>query len=61
MISPLLSLIVTLTNFRSKGAKNLLWAFVVFYGVTMVIPGEGADSYVSKMKTRKEVLIFFIP
>ena len=45
LISPFLVLIFSLINFQSKWSKNGLWAFVVFFGFTMVIFSEGLDSY----------------
>jgi len=43
LFSPIISLIVALRNFGSTGSKNLMWAFVVFFGFTFVI-GNQMDS-----------------
>lgn len=44
LLSPFFALVMALKNFRSSWAKNILWAFVVFYGYTFVINNEGMDS-----------------
>lgn len=44
---PFLALLFVLKNFRLSWAKNVVWAFIVFYGYTMVVSGDeqtGSDS-----------------
>src|SRR5699024_6267446 len=54
LIWPLLSLISAFRNHRSSWAKNLLWAFVAFYGLSFAIGGgnQGSDivRYVAEVK-----------
>jgi len=44
ILSPILSLFFALKNFRYASAKNIVWAFTVFYGFTFVISNEGMDA-----------------
>jgi hypothetical protein len=45
ILSPLLSLFIALKSYRTSWAKNIMWAFVVFYGLTFVISNEGMDAF----------------
>jgi hypothetical protein len=43
--NPFLSLCVSLTNYKSSAAKNIVWAGCVFYGLMFnIIPGQGTDA-----------------
>ncbi len=54
LLSPLISTILAFKYNRNKFAKNILWAFIVFYGFTFTISEEsiGSDinSYISELK-----------
>lgn len=43
-ISPVLSLLVGIRNYKASWSKNAVWLFVAFYGYTMVISNEGMDA-----------------
>lgn len=43
-LSPFLSLLLSIRNYRASWAKNGVWLFVAFYGYTMVISSEGIDA-----------------
>lgn len=57
LVFPFLTGILAIKNYRATWAKNIIWAFVVFYGFTFSIPeqvgqnGESADinRYVGKV------------
>jgi hypothetical protein len=38
--SPIISLVVALNNFKVSWSKNLVWAFVVFFGFTFVVSNQ---------------------
>jgi len=40
LFSPMLSLIVALRNFKVSWSKNLVWAFIVFFGFTFVVSNQ---------------------
>jgi hypothetical protein len=43
-LSPAVALLVSLTNMRSKAARNVTWAGCVFYGLMFnILPGQGSD------------------
>lgn len=42
-LAPVLSLGVAIRNFHAPWAKNLVWAFTVFYAYHFISPNEGAD------------------
>lgn len=42
LISPLLSVVAAIVNYRSSWAKNIVWLFTIFYSLTMVVI-EGRD------------------
>lgn len=44
LISPISSVLISLKNFRAPWVKNVLWAFVVFYGFNFVIYDEMMDA-----------------
>lgn len=44
LISPVLALWAALTRPRESWGRNVLWMFVVFYGLTLVIASEGVDA-----------------
>jgi hypothetical protein len=44
VLSPFLSLLVAIKNYKVSWAKNVVWLFVAFYGYTMVISNEGMDA-----------------
>lgn len=44
MFSPVLTVIYSLRNYKQAFAKNVIWAFTVFYGYTFIIFNEGMDS-----------------
>ena len=46
MFSPFLTLFIALQSYRTSLAKNIIWAFAIFYGVTFVISSEGIDAAV---------------
>lgn len=46
ILSPFLSLCIVFKSYRKNIAKNVLWAFVIFYGITFVVSSEGIDSFV---------------
>ncbi|MBP9096624.1 MAG: hypothetical protein KBG21_08435, partial [Ignavibacteria bacterium] len=48
--SPFLSVVFSIKNFRQPFAKNMIWAFTIFYGLTFVISDEGMDSSRYKYK-----------
>lgn len=41
---PILALIQSFKNYRSAWAKNIFWAFVIFYGATFAISSEDKNS-----------------
>jgi len=44
LIWPFLSLVTAFKNYNKPWAKNILWAFIAFYGFTFgVVPGSEAD------------------
>jgi hypothetical protein len=52
-ISPLISLVVSLTRTKSEAAKNLIWAACGFYGLMFnILPNQGTDCvrYASELK-----------
>lgn len=53
-ISPLLSTFLVLKGYRYSFAKNVLWAFILFYGFTFAIGNESESSdiirYVAQLK-----------
>lgn len=44
LISPLLAVVISMRNFKDSWAKNIIWAFIAFYGYTFVISNEGMDA-----------------
>lgn len=44
LLSPFVTFLVALRNFRSGWAKNVVWFFIVFYGFTFVISNESLDA-----------------
>lgn len=44
LVSPFFTLLVSLKNYRSPWVKNVLWAFIVFYGFNFVIYDEFMDA-----------------
>jgi len=49
LISPLLSVVAAIVNYRSGWAKNIIWLFTVFYSVTMVvIEGRDINRYIER-------------
>lgn len=45
IFSPFLTVIYSLKNYRHTFAKNVIWAFTVFYGYTFIIFNEEMDSH----------------
>lgn len=41
---PLGALMNAISNGRQPWAKNILWAFIIFFGFTFVIPNDGVDA-----------------
>lgn len=52
-LSPIASLLISLRNYRASWVKNILWAFIVFYGVNFFIYDDMMDAnrYADKLKT----------
>ncbi len=54
IVFPFFSLITAVRSFRASWAKNIVWAFVVFYGFTFAIGKESSDNdinrYVGELK-----------
>lgn len=48
MLTPLLSLFISLKNIKSSWAKNVIWAFTVFYGFTFTITEKNAKSDINR-------------
>jgi hypothetical protein len=44
VLSPIVSLFIALKTFRAPWVKNVLWAFIVFYGVNFVIYDDMMDA-----------------
>lgn len=44
LISPFLSLLLAIYNYRAEWAKNVVWFFVAFYGYSLVISNETMDA-----------------
>ncbi|MCF6351469.1 MAG: EpsG family protein [Cyclobacteriaceae bacterium] len=47
-IYPAAALVVSFSNYKSASAKNILWAFVVFFGFTFAIGKESSDSDINR-------------
>jgi hypothetical protein len=45
IFSPFLTVLYSLKNYKHSFAKNIIWAFSVFYGFTFIIFNEEMDSY----------------
>lgn len=62
MMSPFYYLIMSLKKIKSTQAKNAVWFFVFFFGVTMVIKSEGLDSYfyLSELRSMHDSKINFL-
>jgi hypothetical protein len=41
---PLGALMTAMSNARKPWAKNIIWAFIIFFGFTFVIPNDGVDA-----------------
>jgi hypothetical protein len=52
ILSPLASLVISLKNYRESWVKNVVWAFIVFYGLNFFIYDElmDANRYAEKLK-----------
>src|SRR5690606_14498900 len=52
---PLLAVFLAFRNFRAPVSKNIIWAFVIFYGFTFAIGTENSGSdivrYVAEMRS----------
>lgn len=50
VLSPIISLIIAINNYRCKWAKNVVWAFTAFYAFHFSAPNKGADinAYIKK-------------
>ncbi|MBK8852993.1 MAG: EpsG family protein [Saprospiraceae bacterium] len=46
IISPTVSLLFSLMNYKSSYVKNVVWLFIGFFGFTFVVSSEGLDSAV---------------
>ena len=44
VLNPVIALIVAIRNFRLSSAKNVVWFFVGFFGLTMVISHQNFDA-----------------
>ncbi|HEX8041745.1 MAG TPA: hypothetical protein VF490_21505 [Chryseosolibacter sp.] len=44
LLSPFLSLVMAVRNYKAAWAKNVLWLFVVFYGFTFVVSNQQIDA-----------------
>lgn len=44
LLSPVLSVVIALRNWRSASSTNIFWAFCVFYGFCLVIYSQGHDA-----------------
>jgi len=44
LLSPIVSVLISLKNFRAPWVKNIVWAFIVFYGFNFVIYDELMDA-----------------
>lgn len=44
IVSPFLTLVLCLKNFRSSWFRNLVWIFTIFYGFTFVVYGDDSDA-----------------
>lgn len=42
-LAPLLSIAVAVKNYHTPWARNLVWAFIIFYAYHFITPNEGAD------------------
>lgn len=53
ILSPIASLVISLKNYRAAWVKNVVWAFIVFYGANFFIYDEFMDAnrYAEKLKT----------
>ncbi len=55
IISPIISAYLALKHNKNKVSKNILWAFIIFYGFTFSISGESSGSditrYVAELKS----------
>ncbi len=54
-IWPLLALIYALKNIKLSWSKNIIWAFVAFYGFTMVISGD-EETGIDSLRYRKKFI-----
>jgi hypothetical protein len=52
LLSPLASLVISLKSYRESWVKNVVWAFIVFYGLNFFIYDEFMDAnrYAEKLK-----------
>lgn len=48
MLTPLLSLIVSIKNYKSGWSKNIIWAFTIFYGFTFTITSDNSKSDINR-------------
>jgi hypothetical protein len=48
ILFPFFSVLTALKSFRASWAKNVVWAFVVFYGFTFAIGKESTDSDINR-------------
>jgi hypothetical protein len=55
ILSPIIALYYSIRNYRAVWAKNIAWAFIIFYGFTFVIGKENAGGdivrYVAQFKS----------
>lgn len=52
VLSPIVSLVIALKNYRAPWVKNLVWAFIIFYGANFFIYDDlmDANRYAEKLK-----------
>lgn len=48
LLWPFMSFLVAAKNFRAPWAKNIIWAFTVFYGVTFTISQDNKESDINR-------------
>ena len=56
LVWPVLALASALKNYRSSCAKNILWAFITFYGLAFAIGAESQDSDIVRYVAEVEKL-----
>ena len=58
LLQPFFTLVYYLVHFRKNGAKNIIWAFTVFFAMTIAVGSESQGSDIVRYMNDVKMLHF---